>query len=392
MRPAQARRDRFPQVTLASDLGAGAGMGDRIVCFVLSGGAGVRLWPLSRQDRPKQFHDLSGAGTMLARTLRRLRARESGETVLNVIASERHVDRLRGAIAPVGLNGGSLILEPVARNTAAAVAVAALHTLATFGDGLMLIVPCDHEIATDRQFWESVKAGIAAAQAGRLVVFGVAPSRPETGYGYIEAEQGTTAVREVRRFVEKPDRETAASFLAAGGFFWNAGLFLARASVLERAFARFRPDILMGARAALAGANGDDAGLHLSAAAYLTLAAQSFDHAIMEKAGGIAMVPARFSWNDIGSWRSLREIGPTDADGNVVVGDVLAIDCRNSYLRSDGGLLSVVGLEGVAVVATGDATFVAPLGRSQDVRAVVARLEQAGRVEARGAAARDPDM
>jgi mannose-1-phosphate guanylyltransferase/mannose-6-phosphate isomerase len=362
-------------------------MADRIVGFVLSGGVGSRLWPLSRPDRPKQFHDLTGDGTMLARTLRRLKAREQGEVVLCVVASERHAGHLRAAIAPIDLNGGSLILEPVARNTAAAIAVATLHTLAAFGDSLVLIAPTDHEIDTDRQFWDSIEAGVQAAEAGRLVVFGVEPSRPETGYGYIEARPGPAAVKDVLRFVEKPDDETAASFVEAGGFFWNAGIFLARASVLERAFARFRPEILAGARAALASAGSDAAELHLPAEAYLALAARSFDRAIVEKVDDIAMVPARFSWNDVGSWRSLRELGPVDASGNVVVGDVMAIDCRNSYLRSDGRLLSVVGLDGVAVVATGDAVFVAPLGRSQDVRAVVARLEQAGRPEARSAPA-----
>lgn len=358
-------------------------MADRIVGFVLCGGAGTRLWPLSRQDRPKQFHDLSGAGPMLARTLQRLKAREQGQTALCVIGAGRHARQMRDVIAPLDLGDAGMILEPVARDTATAVAVAALHTLATFGDSLVLIAPSDHEISSDGQFWESIEAAVPAAEAGRLVVFGVSPTRPETGYGYIEAGPGPAMVKNVLRFVEKPDEKTAAAFLESGRFFWNAGIFLARASTLQRAFASIRPDLLNGARAALATAKGEAAELHLPAQVYLTLPAQSFDRAILERADNISMAPARFSWNDIGSWRSLREIGPTDADGNVVIGDVVAVDCRNSYLRGDGRLLSVVGLDGVAVVATQDAVFVAPLSRSQEVRTIVAQLDEVGRPETR---------
>lgn len=362
-------------------MGAKSGMGDRIACFVLAGGIGSRLWPLSREDCPKQFHDLTGAGSMLVRTLRRLGARERGEAVRYVIASERHGANLSGALDAEEFDAVGLILEPAARNTAAAVAVAALHTLAVHGDSLVLIVPSDHEIDTDRQFWETVESGVAAADAGRIVVFGVPPNRPETGYGYIETAPGEGPLREVLRFVEKPDAATASSFLADGGFFWNAGVFLARASRIEAAFACFRPDLLESVGVALANARRDAAGLHLPPEAYLAMPAQSFDRAILEKTENIAMVPARFSWSDIGSWRSLREIGATDAGGNVVAGDVMAIDCRNSYLRGDGRLVSAIGLEGIAVVATADAVFVTPLERSQDVRKVVARLEQAGRAE-----------
>lgn len=360
-------------------------MAQRIVVFVLGGGQGQRLWPLSRPDRPKQFHDLSGAGPMLARTLRRLKARG---TELFVIGAERHAGRLLDAMNGVGLDGSGLILEPAPRNTAAAVAVAALHTLARFGDALVLVAPSDHEIATERQFWDTVELGVEAAAANRLVVFGVEPDRPETSYGYIEVGAAREGVHDVVRFVEKPDAGTAASFLESGRFVWNSGLFLARASVLAGLFERFRPDILEGARAALAQARLDASGLRLSAEAYLALPAQSFDRAVVERADAIVMVPARFAWHDIGSWRSLAELGPTDPCGNVVVGDVMAVDCHNSYLRSEGRLLTAIGLNDTAVVVTGDATLVAPLGRSQDVRSVVAGLEAAARPEARSVPAR----
>jgi len=354
-------------------------MGDRIACFVLAGGAGSRLWPLSRADSPKPFHDLTGSGPSLARTLRRLKARGRERTALFLVASARHGTELRGRLSPSDLDGVSLVLEPDARDTAPAVAVAAL---AVHGDSLVLVVPSDHEIDTDRQFWDTVESGVEAADAGRIVVFGVPPERPETGYGYIEAAPGGDGVRDVLRFVEKPAEEAAAAFLASGDHFWNAGIVLARASSLVQAFERFRPDILASARAALDDAAGDGSGLRLAPDAYLAMPAQSFDHAVLEKAENIAMVPALFSWKDIGSWRSLHEIGPADAAGNVVVGDVVAVDCRNSYLRGDGRLLSVAGLDGMAVVATPDAVFAAPLARGQDVRGIVARLERAGRAEA----------
>ncbi|PZN48316.1 MAG: hypothetical protein DIU65_16420 [Proteobacteria bacterium] len=357
-------------------------MADRIVIFVLGGGSGSRLWPLSRAERPKQFHDLSGAGPMLALTLRRLQARPGGQTSLFVVGSERHASDLLEMARSARLGAGTLILEPAARGTAAAVAIAAVHTMELYGDALVLAAPSDHEIRTDSQFWQTIEDGVAAAHAGQLVVFGVTPSRPETGYGYIEVGPGRAGGHQVLKFVEKPDLEMATSFFESGRFVWNSGIFLARASVLLEAFCRFEPALLEGARAALAGAMADFRGLHLCAEAFLVMPTRSFDHAVMEHAENVVMVPARFSWDDIGSWRSLVSLGPTDANGNVVVGDVMAVDCHNSYLRSEGRLLTVIGLRDMAVVATGDATLVAPLGCSQDVRSIVSKLEAANRSEA----------
>ncbi len=363
-------------------------MHERIACFVMSGGVGSRLWPLSREDNPKQFHDLSGNGSMLSKTVRRLKTRSEGETPVFVIASERHADRVRDDLA--GFDLGGSIFEPTGRNTAAAVAVATLQTLERFGDELVLVVPSDHEISTDRQFWETVERGVPAAAAGRLVVFGIRPTHPETGYGYIEAAETPDAgVADVARFVEKPDFERAEAYLAAGNFYWNAGIFLFRAGMMRDAFLRLQPEIWRGTEAAYRAGMREVSGLYLPLALYEMISSISIDYAIVERLDRIGMIPASFRWNDLGSWQSLLDVGPSDGDGNVVVGDVVALDCENSYLRGDGRLVTAIGLRDMAVVTTADATFVAPVSHSQHVKKIVEELEKNGRLETRYTPAQD---
>lgn len=357
-------------------------MAERIVSFVMTGGVGSRLWPLSREDNPKQFHDLSGHGSMLVKTLKRLAARDAGETPIFLIASEKHAARVQADLAGIELSGGGALFEPSGRNTAAAVALATQHTLARFGDSLVLVVPSDHEISTDRQFWETIESGAAPALEGRLVVFGIKPSQPETGFGYIEAV-GEGRVLDVSRFVEKPDLATAEAYLASGNFYWNTGIFLFRASAMHAAFAELSPEIWKATAAALEGATDQVPGLFLPAELYERIPSISIDYAIMERASGIAMARAGFRWNDLGSWQSLLEVSPTDKQGNVIVGDVVAIDCEESYLRSDGRLLSAIGLKNMAIVSTADATFVAPVSHSQNVKKIVEQLEKSGRLETR---------
>ncbi|MCO5083319.1 MAG: mannose-1-phosphate guanylyltransferase/mannose-6-phosphate isomerase [Rhizobiaceae bacterium] len=356
-------------------------MTERIVSFVMSGGVGSRLWPLSREDNPKQFHDLAGDGSMLVKTLRRLAGRREGETPIFLIASERHADRVRSDIADIDFAGGGAIFEPVGRNTAAAVAIAALQTLKQFGDSLVLVVPSDHEITTVEQFWQTVERGVPAARAGRLVVFGIKPTQPETGYGYIEAGDAADGVSDVRRFVEKPDLETAQAYLDAGNFYWNAGIFLFGAGAMRDAFLKFEPEIWRAAERAYAAATTDLSGLYMPLELYEAIPSNSIDYAVAERAEGIAMVPASFRWSDLGSWQSLLDVSPSDDKGNVIVGDVVAIDCENSYIRSEGRLLSAIGLKDMAIVSTLDATFVAPVDRSQHVKKIVEQLEKSGRLE-----------
>jgi len=364
-------------------------MTKRIVSFVMSGGVGSRLWPLSREDNPKQFHDFSGDGSMLAKTLRRLAARPEGETPIHLIASERHAERVHADIAGLDLAGGGPLFEPTGRNTAAAVALASLRTLSEYGDELVLVVPSDHEISTPRQFWQSIEAGTSAARAGRLVVFGLKPTQPETGYGYIEVGASKDGVFDVSRFVEKPDLATAQAYLDAGNFFWNTGIFLFRAGAMRDAFAAHEPKIWQATEAAYKAATSDLSGLYMPLELYSAIPSTSIDYAVMERAKDIAMVPAGFRWNDLGSWQSLLDVGPSDKDGNVIVGDVVAIDCENSYIRGDGRLLSAIGMKDVAIVSTADATFVAPVSHSQHVKKIVEQLEKSGRLETRFTPAHD---
>ncbi|MER8556651.1 AGE family epimerase/isomerase [Mesorhizobium sp. M1217] len=357
-------------------------MSDRIISFVMSGGVGSRLWPLSREDNPKQFHDLSGDGSMLAKTVRRLKARPDGELPIYLLASERHADRVLSDIGPLGLNGGRPIFEPVGRNTAAAVAIATLHTISEYGeDALVLVVPSDHQISTETQFWETVEAGMPAAESDSIVVLGIKPTHPETGYGYIEVAATGDGVAAVSHFVEKPNAETARKYVASGRFYWNAGIFLFRADTMRKAFLQFRPDIWDTAERAYKAARTDVLGIYLPQGFYSAVPSTSIDYAVMEHARGIAMVTASFRWNDLGSWQSLLEASPTDRDGNVVMGDVVAMNCGNSYLRSQGRLLTVIGMKHVAVVTTPDAVFVAPVSHSQNMKKVVEQLEKSGRLE-----------
>jgi mannose-1-phosphate guanylyltransferase/mannose-6-phosphate isomerase len=357
---------------------------ETILGFVMSGGVGSRLWPLSREDNPKQFHALSGDGSMLVKTVKRIAARTNGPVVVNLIAAGRHAERVNFDLAGVDLKGGRGIFEPKGRNTAAAVAVAAQVALAA-GDTLALVVPSDHEITTTAQFWNTIELGVPAAHEGRVVVFGITPNVPETGFGYIECgpEMLGSTQRDVLRFVEKPDIATAEHYLNSGNFLWNAGIFLFRASVMRDAFLKFAPDIWNDVAIAYACAEAEDAGLFLQDQHYSAIRSEAVDTAIMEKLGDIAVIPAQFRWSDLGSWQSLLDVSPTDDNGNVIIGDVVAIDCKDSYLRSEGRLLSVIGLEGMAVVATHDATFVAPVTKSQNVKQIVERLEKTGRLETR---------
>ncbi|TPJ76676.1 AGE family epimerase/isomerase [Mesorhizobium sp. B2-6-2] len=357
-------------------------MPDRIVSFVMSGGVGSRLWPLSREDNPKQFHDLSGDGSMLVKTVRRLKARPSGDTPIHLIASERHADRILSDIVPLGLNGGRPVFEPVGRNTAAVVALATLITIFDYDhDTLLLVVPSDHEISTELKFWETVESGRFAAERGDIVVFGIKPTHPETGYGYIEVAAEGGAVAAASRFVEKPDAETAQHYLSSGRFYWNAGIFLFRAETMRRALLEFRPDIWETAERAFRGARTDVSGTYMPRSLYEAIPSVSIDYAVVEKTREITMVAATFGWSDLGSWQSLLDASPTDRDGNVMVGDVVAMDCDSCYLRSQGRLLTVIGMKDAAVVATADAVFVAPVSHSQNVRKVVEQLEKSGRLE-----------
>ena len=372
-----------------------------MIPVILSGGAGTRLWPLSREAYPKQFLPLAGEDTLLQATWQRVAALASGAPLL--VANEAHRFMAAEQLRQVGCTPAAIVLEPVGRNTAPAIAVAALQATADGADPLLLVLPSDHVIADAAGFRTAVAAAVPAAEAGQLVTFGIVPTAAETGYGYIQAVaggdapaqtgpqaqaqagqmQGTRApaVRAVARFVEKPDAATAAQYLASGQYFWNSGMFLFRASVYLAELERHQPVMLAACRAALDAATRDADFVRLDKTAFAACPSDSIDYAVMEKTTDAAVLPISVGWNDVGSWSALWDVAEQDGDGNAHHGDVLAQDCRNTLAWGSGRLLALLGLEDVVVVDTADAVLVAHKDRVQDVKGIVATLKANGRSE-----------
>jgi mannose-1-phosphate guanylyltransferase/mannose-6-phosphate isomerase len=345
---------------------------------LLSGGSGTRLWPLSREAYPKQFLPLADDDTMLQATWRRVAALADAAPI--VVAGEEHRFLVAEQLRQIGAPTPAILLEPVGRNTAPAIAAAALQAMAAGDDPLLLVLPSDHVVRAAAAFQAAVRAAMPAAEAGKLVTFGIVPAAPETGFGYIQAGPGE-GVRPVLRFVEKPDAATAQAYLAAGGYYWNSGMFLLRASRYLEELQRFRPDILASVRAAFAAAARDGDFIRLDKTAFAACPADSIDYAVMEKTDAAAVLPVDIGWNDVGSWSALWEVSAQDADGNAHHGDVIAIDSRNSYAYAR-RLVALVGVDDLVVVETDDAVLVARKDRVQQVKDVVARLKAEARPQA----------
>ena len=350
----------------------------KLQAVLLSGGSGTRLWPLSREAYPKQFLPLVGEDTMLQATWRRV-APVAGAAPI-VVAGEDHRFLVAEQLRQVGVAAASILLEPVGRNTAPAIAAAALQAMADGDDPLLLVLPSDHVVRDAEAFRAAVQEASAAADAGALVTFGIVPTAPETGFGYIQAEAGE-GVRKVLRFVEKPDAATAQSYLDAGGYYWNSGMFLFRASRYLGELARFRADILDGARAAFDAARRDGDFIRLAADAFAATPAESIDYAVMERTDAAMVLPVDIGWNDVGSWSALWDVAERDAAGNAHHGDVIAVDSRNSYAWSR-RLVALVGVDDIVVVETDDAVLVAHKDKVQQVKDVVAQLKQEQRSQA----------
>jgi len=338
---------------------------------LLSGGSGTRLWPLSREAYPKQFLPLVGEHTMLQDTWRRVAPLAGAAPI--VVANEEHRFLAAEQLRLVGVEHAGLILEPVGRNTAPAIAAAALQAMAGGDDPLLLVLPSDHVVRDPEGFRAAVAAAVPAAEAGALVTFGIVPSAPETGFGYIQAADGD-GVRQVQRFVEKPDAATARGYLEAGGYFWNSGMFLFRASRYLAELERFRPDIVAAVRAAFAAATHDGDFIRLDREAFSACPSDSIDYAVMEKTADAWVLPVDIGWNDVGSWSALWEVSEQDGEGNARHGDVIAVDSRNSYAYAR-RLVALVGVEDLVVVETDDAVLVASKDHVQQVKDVVARLK-----------------
>ena len=340
----------------------------RITPVILSGGSGTRLWPMSLPDKPKQFLPLVSELTMFQATLARCADRVRFADPI-VVANARHADLIDHQLA--GQNA-LLVLEPSARNTAPAIALAALLAAPS---APLLVMPSDHVVADPASFMAAIDAALPLVGDGWLVTFGIAPDGPETGYGYIRVGEALgTGINRVARFVEKPDRKTAEAMIAGGDHVWNGGIFLFRADAYLAALEDHAPAMLAAARDAVTKARRDGDRVLPDADAFAASPSDSIDYAVMERASKVAVVPVAMGWSDVGSWDALHTIG-ADADGDAHDGAVIAIDTARCLLKSDGIRIAAVGVSDLIVVASGDSVLIMPRGRSQDVKAVVEALK-----------------
>ncbi len=357
-----------------------------IIPVILAGGSGTRLWPLSRQLYPKQLMSLVGDGTMLQHTVQRLSGRADVEAPI-VLCNDAHRFMVAEQLRKIGVPKATIILEPVGRNTAPAVAVAALTAINEETDAILVVLPADHFIHDVPLFQQVLASGRILAEQDFLITFGVVPTAPETGYGYIKkgvpvSPDCPEAVK-IDAFVEKPDLETAEGYLASGQYCWNSGMFMFRAARVIDELERFAPEMVTACRRAVNEGFLDLDFFRLGTAAFERCPSDSIDYAVMEKTDNGAMIPLDAGWNDLGSWEALWATGGKNSESNVLLGDVIAHDVTNSYLRSDDRLIAAVGLDDHIVVETADAVLISPRHRAQDVKHIVDQLKAAGRIEAR---------
>lgn len=357
---------------------------------VLSGGSGTRLWPLSREKYPKQLLALVGEDSLLQATVRRADGITSaGLASPMVVCNEEYRFVIAEQLRLMG-KAGAVILEPVGRNTAPALTLAALFAIKNEADTILLVMPADHVILDTAAFQAAVSEGVPLAEKGAVVTFGITPDSPETGYGYIQTGSAFESARRIARFVEKPDLVTAQSYLAAGNYLWNSGIFMMRASVWLSAMKACRPDILSACKQACREGSTDGDFVRVGKATFSACPSDSIDYAVMERltagTGGKELpvgvvIPMSAGWSDVGAWDALWEVLPKDASGNVAQGDVLLQDCANTLALSEGRLLACVGVSDLVIVETADAVLVSHKDKTQEVKKIVDRLKALGRPE-----------
>ena len=359
-----------------------------IVPVILSGGAGTRLWPLSRELYPKQLLPLVGDRTMLQDTALRLSGLANRNAPL-VVCNEAHRFMVAEQLRQSGQEASAVILEPVGRNTAPAVAVAALSTMEQGEDHVLLVLPADHVIKNAKALCKAVNDGLGAVEEGALLTFGIVPTAPETGYGYIRrgAKQEVRSAKPgheiypVQEFVEKPALATAEEYLDSGNYYWNSGMFMFKASAYLAELEKHAPEILTASRKAWQGRVSDLDFIRLDGEAFAACPSESIDYAVMEKTAQAMVIPLDAGWSDVGSWAALWEVGEADTQGNVSFGDVIDVDCTGSYLHGGSRLVAGVGLQDTVVVETSDAVLVVAKDRVQDVKQVVEHLKSSEREE-----------
>ncbi len=351
-----------------------------LVPVILSGGAGTRLWPLSREMYPKQLLALAGKMTMLQDTAMRL-AGIAGAQPPIIVCNEAHRFTVAEQIRNIGMTASAILLEPAGRNTAPAVALAALKARQLDAEAIIVVAPADHVIRDARIFQAAAETAAELAANGQLITFGIVAHQPETGYGYIRRGEGLGPAYPVAQFIEKPPLDLATQFVASGDYYWNSGMFVFKAARYLTELAAFAPDILEASQAAFDAAKTDLDFVRIDRAAFEKCRSESIDYAVMEKTRDAVVLPLDAGWSDVGSWSSLFDALPADEHGNVLQGDVLVHDTEDCYVHSTSRLVAAVGLDNHVIVETKDAVLVAPKDRVQDVKELVAKIKKAGRSE-----------
>lgn len=351
---------------------------------ILSGGSGSRLWPLSRALHPKQFLNINADQSLFQSTLKRLAKVFDGTISPIIVSNEEHRFLVAEQCRSMGIQPSAILLESVGRNTAPAIAAAALTALTINDNELLLVLPADHAISDINALKSAIQQGIPEAEAGRIVTFGIVPDKPETGYGYIQVGERGAHPQAVVAFVEKPDAETAQRYLSDGRYYWNSGMFLFKAETMIEELKVYAPEVLSTVELALAGISDDLDFKRLNPVIFSNAPDISIDYAVMERSKKVTVLPLEAGWNDVGSWSAVWEIADKDKHGNSSRGDVLLQDTFNTYAHAEHRLVSVLGLENIIVVETADAVMVADKSKAQDVKKIVDHLKKNYRTEATG--------
>ncbi len=354
----------------------------KVLPVILSGGSGTRLWPISRVAHPKQLLQLLGQQSMLQETILRVADPDHYEPPF-IVSNETHRFMVAGQAFDIGVTPSCHVLEPFGRNTAPAAAAAALLAIRENPESVLLLLPADHQMEQSERFWSYVEIGRQQADNGMLVTFGIVPEGPETGYGYIKQgpSEATELVFQVAEFIEKPEQNQAQAYIDEGGYFWNSGMFMFRADTFVEELKTHCPKILIACEAAIDNARQDNDFLWLDSDSLAACPSISIDYAVMEKTSRAVVVPASLGWNDIGSWAALWSVSKKDETGNVLAGDVIALETNDCYIRGDSRLVATIGLEDLIVVDTADALLVAQKRHSKKVKTLVDQLKSADRRE-----------